>query len=144
MDLYKKVAPSIIIGSLVAMTGYYSYYGYKKCRQIFDYINNIKINDDKPTVVIDKNYMIIDYVYLNNKYTLRVPYNEEMVPFMANCDVTCMDFNGKEYNITQQPGVPYLIKPIDIDCHHITVYDLNNDYIRNYYNTCPFYGHISE
>ena len=34
-------------------------------------ISNIKVVDEKPSVILEDSHMIIDYIYLNDKYTLR-------------------------------------------------------------------------
>ena len=143
MNIY-KIAPSIVIGSL---TGILSYYGYKtvqKYYHIYNMISNIKVNDDKPSVILEDSHMIINYVYLNDTYTLRVPYNQDMVATMAQYEVYGIKENGEEVKLTQQPGIPYLVSPFDMKVEKIIVYDLGEDEQREYYHIPPFYGSVEE
>ena len=144
MDIYKKLAPSIVIGSLVAMVGYYGYYGFKKYQKIYHYLNQVKVNDDTNTVTVEDAHLVINYVYLNDRYTLRVPYDEDMVATMTQYEVYGIRKNGDEVKLTQQPGVAYLVKPREMGYDHITVYDLGEEEERHYYDIPPFYGNVPE
>ena len=142
MDIY-KVAPTIVVASLTSIIGYYGYSTFKKYYDIYHYVKNIKINDVKNNVMIKDNYMIINYVYLNDSYTLRVPYDQDMVATMTQYEVYGLK-EGKEIKLTQQPGIPYLVKPRDMSLEKITVYDLGEDEQREYYDIPPFYGNLQE
>lgn len=144
MEIYKKTAAGIVIGSLVGFIGYYGYSTFNKYYQIYNMISDIKVNDEKPSVIIKEDYMIIKYVYLNDEYTLRVPYDQDMVATMTQYEVYGLLDDGTEIKLTQQPGVPYLVKAKALQCSHITVYDLGEDEQRHYYDIPPFYGNVEE
>lgn len=143
ITIYKTLAPAIVIGSLVGITSYYGYHAFKKYQKIYHYVSGIKVNEEKPSVIIEDNHLVINYTYLNDNYCIRIPYNQDMVGMMAQYEVFGMK-DGKEIKLTQQPGVPYLVKPLDLDVDYITVYDLGEDEERRFYDIPPFYGNIEE
>ncbi len=143
INIYKTVAPAIVIGSFIGIAGYYGYRGFKKYQKLYNYVSGIKIKDEKPSVIIEDNHLIIYYTYLNDNYSVRIPYNQEMAATMTQYEVFGTNDKG-EIKLTQQPGIPYLVKPSDLGQMYITVYDLGEDEERRFYDIPPFYGNIEE
>ncbi len=75
MNIYKTLAPYIVIGSLATMTTYYGYYAIKKCLNVYHYVNQLDIKNGKNTVMIKDSHIIIHYTHLNTEYSVRIPYN---------------------------------------------------------------------
>lgn len=58
------------------------------------------------------NHAVLCYTRLNKEYKLYVPYNRMK---SLSSDITALLVkNGKEINITQQPGIPYLVSANDL------------------------------
>lgn len=140
MEIYKKAAPYIIIGSLCSMAGYASYTLYSKFNKYYKLYNLLnEVETPKESVTIEDNHMIIHYNYLNSNYTVRIPFSHTQVVPMTQYRVVGVRENGEEIDLTQQPGVPYLVLPQDLNFTHMVVYDYDLDETRNY-TIPPFYG----
>lgn len=75
----------------------------------------------KNTCSIDtKEFIKLKYVYQNREYMLLFPFDMTKVNKMKNLKVT-LHSNDKQIDITQQPGVPYLLSANQLDGEYITV-----------------------
>jgi len=132
MDLSLK----IILGVSSAITFYYGCKMAKQCYSIYQVFKNINHQDQAH---IFDNYIEIPYKHMNINYKVWLPYNHKLVLKMLPYTVTAVKDN-QSLNITQQPGVPYLITPYDLNAESIITYNENEDQEDFYYNQImPFY-----
>ena len=122
---------------------YYTYKMYNKYTHMMDKINQIKIVNKKNDIIIHNKYIEIKYTYMNENYTLRVPYDKTKIATMVNYNV--FSNKGNEmFDITQQPGIPYLVSANDLDVDGISVFNLDTENIDTYINTAPMYFNVKE
>lgn len=84
---------------------------------------------------------IISYQRLGKTYNLLIPYSSKSVAQMAELRAYMNYEDGKSVEITQQPGVPYLISAKILGVSSITLHNLGNDKSRIYTGKeLPFFG----
>ncbi len=115
---------------------YLTYKGIRYYQQLSKILNNQ--TECKEAQVYDT-YIYIPYKYCHNDYSLRLPYDASKVVKMNNYTVEAIDGTIK-YDITQQPGIPYLITCQDLECDQIIVNDFNDDQQRVFFKAKPYYG----
>lgn len=69
---------------------------------------------EESNLIIDKNLAIINYSHNDKNYILHLPY-DSIAAKTRSKRVFAIKENGEEINITQQPGLPYLIT-----CQHLS------------------------
>ena len=62
----------------------------------------------------DGNYAVIHYYRQGRKYSITVPYLRHLRSKMLNTQVFLVKDGGRSINITQQPGIPYLLTPAEM------------------------------
>lgn len=118
---------------------YLSYYLYKQY-QNYKFLFNLSLQKEEcDEAKINNNHIIIPYKHNHNNYKVILPYDRSMLFTMSNYLVKSVK-NNQEEDITQQPGIPYLITSEDLDCDKIIVVDLNQEVERVFYKTPPCYG----
>lgn len=124
---------------------YLSYHFFNKIKLIytsFKYLNSYinTINDN--TAIVHDTYIEIPYTHVGSQYKVRLPYNPKLTMHMLNYYVTADTINEdgtiSNIDITQQPGVPYLIDAIDLNVNKITAITENNN-IYEYIDKIPMY-----
>lgn len=118
---------------------------YQQFNTIRSLINNIQIqNENKKsgfeTSESDK-CAIIRYDIMGKQYTIYTQYNRSKVSQMSSIYVACHYNNGqKEFDITQQPGIPYTITPNLLEVDYIKAIELNSGKTHIYRgDTSPMY-----
>ena len=122
---------------------YKVYKMYRLYNKYNDILRHMKSENSGNTVKIYDNYMEIMYLYMNKDYVLRVPYNPSLISKMTQY-VVISNTLGKQMDITQQPGVPYLITAKELNSENIIVNDLDNDTVKVYTCKPPMYGEVEE
>ena len=125
--MWKYISVPVSIG-----LAYLFYQKYKNLINIF--ANQKECNEAE----VYDSYIVIPYKYHNHEYTVRLPFDVSKIFTMTNYLVHAVT-NDKEEDITQQPGVPYFISSLDLNCDNIVVSDLNEEVERTFY-TKPYYG----
>lgn len=100
----------VIIGGLVCV---YSYWSKKRIQVIGAIVNHLaKIVTSKSAVSFSINdserSASIVYSRFGNNYIINVPYARELVPRMVQIKAMLIK-SDKQIDVTQQPGIPYLI-----------------------------------
>lgn len=137
----KKILYTITSLSLA----YLSYHAFNKIKLIYTslkYLNNhVNTINDNSAVIYDT-YIEIPYTHVGSQYKVRLPYNPKLTMHMLNYNVTADTINEDGtisfVDITQQPGVPYLIDAIDLNVNKITAID-ENENIYEYTDKIPYY-----
>ncbi|HSW76497.1 MAG TPA: hypothetical protein VLG50_05605 [Candidatus Saccharimonadales bacterium] len=83
---------------------------------------NIAVKDAE---MFNNKYIKIDYVYLNQPYTVRLPYY--MTEISTQVNVYAKYADDKLLDITQQPGIHYYVKCDDLDAQSIVSYDYDTN-----------------
>jgi hypothetical protein len=84
---------------------------------------------------------MIEYEYFGQKYKLAIPYNRKKLINMANYKAE-LCFNDKtSVNITQQPGIPYILNASDLGGQYIKITNMETGLSHNYDNKhVPMYA----
>ena len=130
----------LLLSSTIISVGiiYYSYQLYKKYYSMMDKINQIKIANNNNPVKFFNKYMQINYSYMNQNYILNIPYDKTQIANMLNYNVYAV-YNEDYVEITQQPGIPYLITADALEVDYISVNNSDTENENRYYIKCPMY-----
>lgn len=113
-----------IIG--VGLSGLGMYAGYKayKIYQKYSNLYSMIVHDTncKNSIVLYENYAEIPYFYNGTSWSIRVPYNRSLISYMDEFIVW-----ADTKNITQQPGIPYLLDAEELGCKEITSCNAETD-----------------
>lgn len=80
---------------------------------------------------IDNALALINYFYNDKEYTLRLPY-DSIASKTRSKRVYAIMPDGQEINITQQPGLPYLITSQDLNAVRIEVRRRDQTVLKTY------------
>lgn len=70
--------------------------------------------------------LIMSYTHLGRDYKLFLPYNRRATIPMAQYKASLNKRDGLNIDITQQPGIPYLVTPEDLGGDSITILNRDN------------------
>jgi len=128
-----------VIGSVSLYFSYKVYTLYNQYKKLLELIEQ-NIWDNHDNVKIYDHYIEISYSYMTKPYTVRLPFDSDRIPSMAQYMVFAQH-NDTEVDITQQPGIPYLLSPDVLNVDNITVYNLLDDDKQSYIGEeIPMYG----
>ena len=105
---------------IVAVSTYYLYRKYN-IWVLLKFINNEKIN-----IIYINNSAMIEYEYFGQKYKLAIPYNRKKLINMANYKAELFFTDKTQINITQQPGIPYILNASDLGGQYIKISNMEN------------------
>ncbi len=69
------------------------------------------------------NYITIPYMYLGEQYKVSLPYGNVM--HLSQLRATAIKEDGSKYDITHQPGIPYIADPHSLGLQAIMVENIN-------------------
>lgn len=121
-----QIVTGIVLG-VGAVAGYKLYGLYYKYNSILQSMKVTKPN----SIELHENYAIIPYSYNGGDYNVRIPYIRSKVCHMDAFIVWAETKEGS-VNITQQPGIPYLLTAEQLDCETITVHNVDTDQYYQY------------
>lgn len=124
-----------IFTPIIATSIYYLYRKYN-VGVLLKFLNNKKIN-----INYINNSATIEYEYFGQNYKLSIPYNRKKLINMTNYKAELF-FNDKQpLNITQQPGIPYILNANDLGGEYIKISNMENGLSHNYDNKqVPMYA----
>jgi len=126
--------------SAVIYVSYQCYKLYTDYRKIISDLQD-KICENVDNVKVYDHYIDITYFYFNKMYQVKIPFDRTKVVDMTQYMVIGKDNEGNEVELTQQPGIPYLLCPNEVNLASIEVYDLLNDTVKTYHGEdIPMYG----
>lgn len=116
-----------------AYAGYKMYGLYHKYNSILQSMKVTKAN----SIELHENYALIPYSYNGGDYSVRIPYIRSKVCHMDAFIVSAETKDGL-VDITQQPGIPYLLTPEQLSCDSIHAHNVDTD--QHYrYDDQPLY-----
>lgn len=125
----------ITAACLGGVLGYYTLKLYTKYKGILNVLDNYK----DFSIQIYDHYVVIPYLHHGISYKVYLPYDESKVEMMsqysayADCDSII--------NISQQPGIPYVINSDDLDASKITLLHVEDELKdKVYIHNIPYYG----
>lgn len=130
-----------IIASTIGITYYSGLYQrinqqIRKVKIMLSLVNKLKTQDQSnQQFTVDCSDTIVTIVYdiLGQKYTIKVPYNRSFVASMIDFKAELIrNSDGAKVDITQQPGIPYLVSPTDLDGDVIIVTNTSTGAKYNY------------
>lgn len=129
----------LIIGT-VAYGAYKCYNLYNNYKNLLDSIEK-HMKDIEDKIVIHNDYIEIKYNYMAKNYALRIPYDHNKIAQTTQFLVTAKSNDGLEYDITQQPGIPYLLSPYEMNMVNIQIYNMLDDTTLTFTgDQIPMYG----
>jgi hypothetical protein len=137
-----NIGSKMIVSVVGAVSIYVSYKCYKLYKNYEKILENIQTNIvENNNVLIFDEYIEISYSHLNKQYTVRVPFSGDKIPLTTQYMVIGKDVSGNEVDLTQQPGIPYILSPSEMNLQYIVVYNLLEDTSETYYgDDIPMYG----
>jgi hypothetical protein len=125
-----------IITPIIATSIYYLYRKYN-VGVVLKFLNNKKIIIN----YINNNSAMIEYEYFGQNYKLSIPYNRKKLINMSDYKAEFC-FNDKpSLNITQQPGIPYILNANDLGGEYIKITNMETGLSHNYDNKkVPMYA----
>ena len=83
----------------------------------------------------------VTYEHFGEKYIIFVPYNRSKIASMTQLTATLLRDNDENVNITQQPGIPYMVNADMLGGHTIRLTNNDTGETHDYEKeTMPFYG----
>ena len=140
--LFVSILSPISIFSIICsfiFSGYTYIYYYKSkifntINTLYNFIDIFYPKKSKSSLIVNNNIATLNYNFEGKDYTLRLPYNytrnlkryKVMAKFKYNKNIDgieVLDGTDNYYyeNITQQPGIPYIITPNDISAEEIII-----------------------
>ena len=106
---------------------------------------NAKMSDKETAVAFTINdtgrSASIIYERLDQQHILCIPYNRKFVVSMSQFKAELLRENNKPVNITQQPGVPYLVDAASLGGYAIRITNEEDGVSHDYsHNEIPYYG----
>jgi hypothetical protein len=151
MDTYLLGSALIVFG--IYHMGYYNYLSdwVRIKKQRFDLFLNILNTLQNPSSVKShqSSFTVNDtdisanilYERLGNEYILFVPYNRSFVAPMSQFKTELLRKNAISVDITQQPGIPYMVTAAEIGGYAIKITNQETNMFHEYdHETCPMYG----
>ena len=122
---------------------------YRNLRIVMTLINNIKPQNklqDKPAVESFKindndRSASITYERMNKQHTIQVPYTRKYIAAMSQFKAELLRKDLDPIDITQQPGIPYLVDASTLGGYAIRITNQETGKSHNYLgNELPRYG----
>jgi len=99
------------------------------------------LNKEKVILNYYNNSAMLDYEYFGQKYKLAIPYNRKKLINMANYKAELFITDKTPINITQQPGIPYILNASDLGGQYIKITNMETGLSHNYDNKhVPMYA----
>jgi hypothetical protein len=120
----------------------------KKVELLLSVLNNIKndIESNKKSSTVfnvndtDTSASIV-YQRMGEQYIMLVPYTRKYVAAMSQFTVTLLRSDNTHLNITQQPGIPYLVNAENLGGYGIRITNQENNMSYTYFDEIlPMYG----
>lgn len=113
--------------------------------QILQKLTNLDIEQPKeniPSFVINDTDLSaqISYQRVNSKYPISVPYNRKYVIAMSQFKAELLRKDKPTLDITQQPGLPYLVSPSDLGGYMIKITNEETGSVASYIDKSPMYA----
>lgn len=158
MDIY-WVSPFLLL--LLIAIRYRHWFGYiilwiqfyyNRFQLLWKLINTVQIKEissqpiDPIFKIMDTNSMdtsaIVTYQHLGNSHKVLVHYNRDKVAIMGQFKaILCNETAHEMEDITQQPGIPYLVTAKQLGGHYIRITNAENGQKYDYFqDTIPGYG----
>lgn len=128
------------IGTIGVFVSYKCYNLYNNYKNLLESIEK-HMAEVEDKIVIHDEYIEITYNYMAKNYTVRLPYDHSKIAQTTQYLAIGKSNEGIEYDITQQPGIPYLLSPCELNMQHIQIYNMldENDIIYTG-NQIPMFG----
>jgi hypothetical protein len=100
------------------------------------------LNDKKIIINYNNNSAMIEYEYFGQNYKLSIPYNRKKLINMSDYKAELFFNDDKpSLNITQQPGIPYILSANDLGGEYIKITNMETGLSHNYDNkNIPMYA----
>lgn len=119
------------IGGSILFAGYKAYGLYKAYNNLYTML--VQDTNYKNSIILHQYYAELPYFYNGQSYTLRIPYKRSQMARMDEYIVW-----ADEKNITQQPGIPYLLNAEELGCEKIRSCNVDTEEVF-VYNDAPMY-----
>jgi hypothetical protein len=135
------IKPKHILMTGLTIVGTYTFYQLFLVLQKFYHVYKIVANlkNNKESAKIYNHHIEIPYTHLNTPYIVRLPFNPKLAAKMSQCQMKAK-IDGREYDITQQEGLPYLISADDLGADYMMLYnDMTEEEIVYDDDKIPYY-----
>jgi hypothetical protein len=110
---------------------------------IYNLVRKLNASDqssqEQPLTIMG-NKAILTYNHCGVKQTIQVPYDRKKVVKMGQITAYLKYEDESMLNITQQPGIPYLVKAKDLGAKSIVLTNLDTGMSYEYIDVEPMYG----
>ena len=114
-------------------------------KNLYSLINKLDLDTSKQEIrsyvdINDEgNEITISYNHFGESFKLVLPYNRSLVAKMGMFTAKLVYEDGRTVDITQQPGIPYVLSPSDLGGQEIIITNRSNGNTITYI-TAPMYG----
>lgn len=152
MDYQTYVIGTVVFSSLIGISYYKGLFSkitswvhtknqkIKMIMSLIDVLNNTQNTKSNPASFFVNDTDVsatISYERMGTKYILFVPYSREHVAQMTQFNVELLRDGKDSLNITQQPGIPYLVSANDLGGYAIKVTNEDNNTVYTYEHEDP-------
>lgn len=113
------------IGGISLFAGYKAYNLYQTYKNLYKML--VHDTNYKNSIILYQHYAEIPYFYNGQAYTVRVPYKRSQMARMDEYIVW-----ADEKNITQQPGIPYMLDAFALGCNEISSCNVETEEVTTY------------
>lgn len=125
----------ITTATCLGVIGYYTFKLYTKYKGILKLLDHY----EDFSVQIHNHYVEIPYLYHGIRYKVYLPYDESKVEMMSQYSAYAE--SDSIINITQQPGIPYVVNSDDLCVSKITLLHVEEELKdKVYIHSIPYYG----
>ena len=129
-----------IIPTIISISIYYLYNKYYSSFNIVKILTNLFYNK-KVSLTYNISSALLNYQYLGQDYIISIPYNRKKLINMIQYKAELFYNDKKSINITQQPGIPYILNAKDLGGEYIKITNMGTGLSCDYDNTqSPMYG----
>lgn len=89
-------------------------------------------NKQKATAKITEKSLNIVYEYFGESHIVTIPYDRNHIAFMSQLKAELICKNDEILNITQQPGIPYIVSAAQLGGKCIKIYDYDSEKSYDY------------
>ncbi len=82
----------------------------------------------------------IYYERMNSKYRVSIPFNRKYIVAMSQFKAELLYQDGTSLDITQQPGIPYLVSAVDLGGNIIRITNQEYGVAYDYIDKPPMYA----
>lgn len=124
------------VGIAVGITSLIVYYyrgWFKKIAFLYNVVNNVPVETESQFIVNDTDASVtLSYSRMGKPCIIHIPYNMAKIASMAQFKVLLLRKQHDSLNITQEPGIPYMVSASQLGGYAIQITDEESGNVFTY------------